>query len=732
MDQLSTIDATGRDQATDSQGMPLHRLETLLSDMENEPQWRESANKCADYYDHKQSSAERIERSAKTGEPMSTINLIQRTINGALGQEAKARLDWKIDPDTDAFADVAAMLNERMHEAQREARTDMAMSEAYSSMLRTGIGWIEVSRTPDPLAYPYRVSAVHRNEVWWDWRAKLADKSDARWVCRQRWVDLDDAQESMPQFRDVLEVGCNSGPITDAMARTILTSDRFESLHQTRRGFSRTEEEWLDNSSRRRVRFYSVYYKKPITATSLVVGTKRVKLNTRNPIHVALVQRGAGRVMTGPSYQIRHAMFAGPFRLFDVPVKGRRFPLVPFVCYSADDDFSPYGLVHGMIEPQDEFNERRSRLLWLLKAKQVFVDDDALNTKYNNFADLALEVMRPDALFVLNSERKNATGLRVESNTQLQAEQVNVMMDAKQLIQDVPGLYNALLGSGSDGAKSGVALNSLVEQSVTSLGETSDNYRMSRREVGDLLMGLIAEDHMDPDMKVQVGTGAKRRTVVLNTTDGQGLPINPVEDAQVRVGLGDVPTTPAYRGQQQVFLSQAIQSVGNDPVARAVLVPALLESSDLEHRAEYAKWMRQQAGVPEPGDMDDEAAEQAEAAKQQQMAQQAAAAQAAMQAEVAGKQADAEFKTAQARKLNVEAAEAEQRLQSQSALRAAEATTAKTMSAAELDQARIAEIAARIEAAAREPDDSDIDDALAEAAGRPSSSPRGAPAPAMV
>ncbi len=732
MDQPNTIDATGRDQAAGGTGMPLHRLETLLADMENEPQWRESANKCADYYDHKQSSAERIERAAKTGEPMSTINLIQRTINGALGQEAKTRLDWKVDPDSDAFGDVAAVLNERMHEAQREARTDMAISEAYSSMLRTGIGWIEVSRTPDPLAYPYRVSAVHRNEVWWDWRAKQPDKSDARWMCRQRWVDLDDAQESMPQFRDLLEIGCHSGPITDAMASTVLRSDRFESLHMVRRGFSRNEEEWLDNSLRRRVRFYSVYYKRPIQATSLVIGTKRVKLNTRNPLHVAMVQRGIGKVMTGPSYEIRHAMFAGPFRLFDVAVKGRRFPLVPFVCYSADDDFSPYGLVHGMIEPQDEFNERRSRLMWLLKAKQVFVDDDAMAGKYNTLADLALEVMRPDAMFVMNSDRKNAQALRVESNGQLQSEQVNVMMDAKQLIQDVPGLYNALLGSGSDGAKSGIALNSLVEQSVTSLGETSDNYRMARREVGDLLMGLIAEDHMDPDMRVPVGSGKKRRIVVLNTTDGEGLPVNPVEDAQVRVGLGDVPTTPAYRGQQQVFLSQAIQSVGNDPVARAVLVPALLESSDLEHRGEYAKWMRQQAGVPEPGDMDDEGAEQAQVAKAQQMEQRAAAEQAAMAAELATKQADAALKTAQARKTAVEAAEAEQRLQSQSALRGAEATTAKVRSAAELDQARIAEIAARIEAAAREPDDTDIDDALAEAASRPTSSPRGAPAPAVV
>lgn len=615
------IGTESRDMAS-GDGMPLYELERLLGDMEREPDWRPSANKCADYYDHKQADADRVQRSIDTGEPLTITNLIQRTINGALGQEAKTRLAWKVDPDTNAFADVASALSERMHEFQREANVDMAIGEAYKSQLVTGIGWVEVSRNPDPLAYPYRCQAVHRNEVWWDWRARLPDKSDAKWVVRQRWVDLDEAKVTMPKFADILEVGCHSGPITDSMARTILTTrDQFESLDTTRRSFTRTEEEWLDNAERKRVRFYSVYYKRPKQEVAIVSGTKRVKFNPQNPLHVALVQRGGAKLMKGPSYEIRHAMFAGPYRLFDIALRGRRFPLVPFICYSCDDDRSPYGLVHGMIGPQDEFNERRSRLLWLLKAKQVFVDNDALDEKYNNFVTLAREVMRPDAQFVLNANRRNADGLKVVMNQSLQKEQADVMMDAKQLIQDVPGLYNALLGSGKDGASSGVALNSLVEQSVTSLGETSDNYRMSRTATGDLSMQIIAEDLMEENMTMEVGTGKKRRTVVLNTVNAQGMPVNQVEDAAVRVGLGDVPTTPAYRAQQQVFLSQAIQSVGNDPVARAVLVPALLESGDLEHREQYAKWMRQQAGIPEPDEIDDDSLAKSGEAKAQAMQQ---------------------------------------------------------------------------------------------------------------
>lgn len=679
-----TYDATDRDRAKGA-GLPLHELERRLSDMDNEPSWRPSADRCADYYDHKQSTAEQLAQAEETGERRVTINLIQRTINGALGQEAKTRLSWKAEPDAAVFDDVAAVMNERLHEVQREAQSDMAISEAYSSMLRTGIGWVEVKRATDPLAYPYTITAVHRNMVWWDWRARLSDKSDAQWVVVQKWVDLDEAVVMLPKHRDVLEVGCNAGPITDSMARTIITSrELFEDVHSTRRAFSRAEEEWLDNSVRKRVRMYSVYYKRATQAVALVSGTRRVKFNPRNPLHTMALQIGAAKLLKGPSYEIRHAMFAGPFRLWDVPLPGRRFPLVPFVCYSCDDDRSPYGLVHGMIEPQDEFNDRRTRLLWLLKAKQVFVDDDAMATKYNNILDVAREAMRPDAVFVLNANRRNARGLEIGNNVQMQREQAEVMESAKVLIQDQPGLYSPMFGSNSVGAESGVALNSLVEQSTTSLGETSDNYRTSRRAVGELVMDLIAEDLSDADLRIEVGTGKARRVVVLNTVDERGLPTNSVEDASIRLALGDVPTTPAFKAQQQIFLAQALQAVGNDPIARAVLVPALLESGDLEHRHEYAKWMRQKAGVPEPGETQAGAQEQAEQAQAQQAAKQAQLAEAMAMAEV--------------EKSRAAAAQAE--------------------TAAELNKARIAEIASRIAQQAQQAandEDALIDQAVQEA-----------------
>lgn len=635
-----------RDKATE--GMALHDLERLLADIQNQPEWRSAADQAASYYDGKQLSAARLAELHESGEPPTIINLMSGAINGALGQEAKTRLDWIAKADTDAFTDVADVLNERLVEAKRETGADQAISDAYKGQIVPGIGWVEVSRASDPLAYPYRVENVHRNEVWWDWRASSVTKSDGAWICRQRWVDLAEAEQMMPEHAEVFRYGCNTGPITDTMMSTVMRSTTFDEINSARRSFNRFEEEWLDNAGRRRVRFYSVYYKSPIKVVAMVIGTRRSMFRPTNPLHVEMVQRGIAMLVTGPSFVIRHAMFAGPFRLSDIETKHRVFPLIPFVGFEDDEHGTPYGLGAGMISPQDEYNERRSRLRWLLKACQTFVDDDALSIKHNNFVDLAREVMRPGAQIVLNANRKNANGLRVEQNIQLAREQVDVMQDAKQLIQEQPRIYSAMLGDAPTGVTSGLAINSLVEQGMVALGETNDNYRTGRGMVGNALMQLIIEDFARPNMRVTLGKGKKSRVVVLNTQDEQGLPINAMQDASVSLGLGDVPSTPGYKLQQQQYLTQLLGSVGNDPVARAVLMPALMEATDLPNREADAEWMRKKYGAPIPGE---DQAEQQQGAEQQEQAMQ----QQAMQMQLAEAKARLDELQAKVAKMTTEA-----------------------------------------------------------------------------
>ncbi len=80
----------------------------------------------ASYYDGFQTSPEVSARSKETGQPVAVVNLIFRAINTMLGQEAKARSNWKLSSDQDEYGDVAEALQTKMVEAQQvlEIRED--------------------------------------------------------------------------------------------------------------------------------------------------------------------------------------------------------------------------------------------------------------------------------------------------------------------------------------------------------------------------------------------------------------------------------------------------------------------------------------------------------------------------------------------------------------------------------------------------------------------------------
>lgn len=615
--------ATSFDEAKD--GFNLTHLMHMVADCDDQPAWRDRADLCHAYVDGKQFTPE--QEAALISEGMKDVkptNLIGRVARSILGQEAKTRTDPRVEGDDDEVGDLCDVFNLKLTEAKRETYADMAISNAYFGQVVGGIGWVEVTRNSDVLDYPYRVKDVHRSQMWWDMRAEDMLLRDARWITRQRWQDLDELQAAMPQFAELLE-NVSTGwtnfafdQMADESAATSILLGRHYS-QENRWNMSRRRTDWYD-TARRRVRLYEVWYKVQAQAIFLIFSpTHRVLFDPDNVTHVKAVNSGKVRIGKGLTRQVRMALFAGPHRLLDLATKKRNFPYVPFIAYRDDETGAPYGPVDGMIAPQDEYNSRRIRINWLLRARQVIMDEDALAVKANTLADVVHQINRPGMTVILNKDRvnKNANAFRVESNLVLQKEQIDVMQDAKQNIQDVPGVYGSQLGQAASGVTSGIANSLLIEQGTVAMGDMNDNYRHARRLVFENLLELICEDHCQADMQVKVGTGQARRVVVLNQWDPEaGEIINNVKDAPLRVGLGEVPSTPAFKLQQQQQIGSIITALSKaSPQAAAVMSPSFIEATDLPDRQERADDVRRALNIPTAGDRK---AAEAQAAQQQQ------------------------------------------------------------------------------------------------------------------
>lgn len=574
----------------------------ITNEIRLQPTWRYEADKCADYYDNNQLDPDVMEALQERGMGAIINNLIKPTIDVVLGMEAKNRTDWRVSADSDDGQEVAEAMSAKLKEASRNTHIDRAISDAYAGQIKSGIGWAEISRNSDPFKYPYRASFVHRREMYWDWLYREPDRSDARYLIRKRWYDVEQAVLYFPGKADIVRAA-GMGWSREYLDRTFEDTS-LSNAFDTERGIGMEAHEWRDTNGNR-ICLMECWYRVHIRGYVLRMPSgKVVELDMKNPVHVASIARGVAKPESAIYTKMRKAIYAGPHKLVDVEVKRNRDPYVMFMGYREDLTGTPYGLIRSMISPQDEINARRQKLMWMLSAYRLQMDSDALDTQYNSAADVLRELARPDATIVTNPNRKNLDGVRVDNNLQVSEQQFQVMLNAEESLQKVGGIYQAMLGDAQGGAKSGLAINSLVEQGSTTLAEINDNYRYARKLAGELLLDLIRDDMIGQQVNVVAGDERQRKIIAVNVpqqdqSTGMQFLANDVERTECKVALEDVPSTPAYRAQMQQMIAQVMSSL--PPQIQAAMAPNYIESTELPKRHELADVIRQIVGLAPVG-----------------------------------------------------------------------------------------------------------------------------------
>lgn len=568
----------------------------ICRDIREQPKWRPDADTDCDYYDGAQISAEVMQRLKNAGIPQQDSNLIKPTVNAVLGLEARSRTDYRISSDDESQAEIAQALSAKIKEVETESRADRAMSDAYSSMMRSGIGWVEVSREFDPLKYPYRVREVHRNDIYWDWTSREPDLSDARYLRRDKWVDRVQAAMMFPEQSALVENTWNGWAKTDVYDGTDTHMVRAFEVEQA---WGRTHEDYL-NRNAGMVRLSELWYRHYEEGYVLALPDgNMLEYREDNPYHVAALTQGLVQAQKTLLQRVRVSIWLGPHKLMDAPspFPHGNFPYIPFWCFRKDRSRAPYGLIRDMRGPQDQIIDLDILLYEILNSVKVEIDNDALDLSQNTYQEVAQNISSLRSMTVLNANRRNANGFRVTREHALASQVFQLVQERKQRIEEVGGVYRAMLGASTD-ASSGIAISNLVEQGSTVLAEPNDNFRYGRRLVGQQLLAILIADLAGKTSAIAVNQGAGRKLVYFNRrviTDAGPELENDVTTAQVKVLLEDIPATPSFRAQQLQAFSQVVQSA--PPAYQKVLYPAMLELSDVPNRHELANQLRQVAGI---------------------------------------------------------------------------------------------------------------------------------------
>lgn len=585
----------------DGEPMQLAEYTEILREIEQQPHWRTNADKEMDYADGNQLDSELLKKQEALGIPPAIEDLVGPAMLSIQGYETATRTDWRVTATGGAGAqDVADALNYKLNEAERASKADEACSDAFRPQAAVGLGWVEVARESDPFKYAYRCAAVHRNEIHWDFKAKAADLSDARWLRRHRWLRPERISLAFPAKKHLIEGLGRFGANFWADSRNLLLdggqSTGLENAWADGRSWSVEESRWYDPTARE-LCLSEMWYRRWESVIVLTSPDGRVvEYDEDNPAHLYALTTGTAKVTRANVARVRRAYWLGPHLLDDseTPYTHTHFPYVPFWGFREDRTMVPYAYVRGMIYQQDSLNSGNSKLRWGMSVVRTERTKGAVDM---TDAQLRRQISRPDADIVLNAAHMAQTGARfeVKRDYTLTDQHFQMLQENRAAIERVSSVTAGFQGKQGT-ATSGVQEQTQVEQSNQSLGRMMSNFRAARSQVGELLLAMSIEDMGTGEQTIIIEGDAVRedRTVVLNKAeiDESGLPYlsNDLQRTRLKVALEEVPSSTSYRGQQLNAMSEAVKSL--PPQYKAAIMPFMVSLMDVPFKKDVVEALR--------------------------------------------------------------------------------------------------------------------------------------------
>ena len=588
------------------EALKLHEFASIIDEAIDQPPWRAQADIEADYMDGNQLDSRLLQRLKEIGIPPAKENVIGPAIAAVCGYEAKTRTDWRVTPDGDPDGqDVADALNYRLNQAERHSKADAAMSEAFKPQVGVGLGWVEVARSSDPFGYGKRCRYIHRNEIFWDMRARERDLSDASWLLRERFIKKSRVASAFPEHAELIRqadaasgIGGYGSYVVEGGASTGLHSSAFSD-----RAWTSREQAWYREETDE-VCLVELWYRRWVSAPVLKIrGGRIVEFDLSNPAHQAAVASGRGVIERTTVARVRRSYWMGPVCLHDgpSPYPHPHFPYVPFWGYREDMTGVPFGLVRDMIFPQDNLNSTISKLRWGIASTRTERTKGAVAMSDDQFRR---QVARSDADIILDAEHMRQPGARfdIKRDFQLNSQQFQMIGDSRAAIERVSGITASFQGRQGT-ARSGVQEETQVEQSQIGMAALMDNFKEARSMVGELLLALEIEDLGQEEHTIVIEGDVLNppRTVVVNHPEvdadtGIAYRSNDITRTRLKVALEDVPSTSSFRAQQLHALSESVKSMPAD--IQPVLMPFLIDLMDLPRKKQVVEAIREaQAGA---------------------------------------------------------------------------------------------------------------------------------------
>ena len=633
------LDEPGSDRGT------LHAklMEWRAVEKERSAEGREQMAIDADFKDGIQWAFKDAQVLAQRGQDPITFNRILPQVAWMAGTERRTRTDYKILPRTKDDVQGAKAQSDVLKYLSDVSKTRFHRSRAFEDAVACGVGWMEDYANPDPTGEPVLSRYESWRNVWYDSASVEFDLSDARYVWRERWLDLEVALALWPEQTELLLQSAERYDPDKEQGDAFYMGERLGAWEPDIPGRTLKYSSYSASSGsirmgdRSRVCVIEFQYRAPTKVCLCGAPFKGQEFDPTNKRQLAAMLQGQLSLWRGVKLRTHLVMMTqkGIISSGRSPYRHDSFSFTPIWCYRRSRDNQPYGIVRNLRGIQEDINRRFARSLYRLSSNQIIAD----STATDDWVEFKQQANDPNGVI----RKRPGTAVEFRTDFQLSEADQRLMQQELLLFQETSGTTSENLGRETN-AVSGRAVLARQQQGSMINEPIFDNLRLAVQLQGEKQLSLIRQYFDAP--------------AVLRLTDSRGNPdwleINTSGDNDITAAMADfVVSEQDYRASVRLAMYDTMmQMLGQMPPEIALqLLDLAVELGDLPNKDEMVSRIRKLNGQPDPDAQDDpEEVARAEAAAEAQ-AKQAQLAQAALELDLAERQAKVEKLKAEAQKI---------------------------------------------------------------------------------
>lgn len=519
-----------------------------------ERQWRKENDRYFSYVDGDQWTAEERADIISRNQQPTVINMILPTIDMLISNQVNQRSDIQVCGREQSDDDKATLLTALLKHVFDSVNYTYYETQAFRDSITGGRGWMECGIRNNEIGKDIiTINHIPWENVKCDPFSRKPDATDARFIIKEKWVDIDVAKKLFPAAAENI---------------TTVFGDAYRGQEDEAQKYSGERSpmyRYYDKGSSR-VKICECYYKMPEERTVKILnektGKEEEKTIAEEVVHYVvftdeIILEGSADVMN---------LKANPS-----PLKVNYYPLIPIYAMR-DKKGRPQGVVKSLIDIQDQINKLNSKFIWSLASNRLIAEEGALRDP----DEARDEYQKPDGLVVLNEGGINKVKTDDKyRDLSFMANHIQFLLATQQRIS---GVNDSMLGLGGTNERSGIMQATRINQGAAMQTSILENLYFSKLQVALVVLRLIGTYYTDYRIiRITQPNGAEASyefNIPSQDAEGNSVILNNIDDTiHYDVVMKKVPPFTTMRERQlQIFSEVAKSGVIPPPIAAKMML----------------------------------------------------------------------------------------------------------------------------------------------------------------